>query len=249
MADTSSTKAAIVRAAREAGIDPKYALAIAERESSFDPNARASRTVRGVFQMTGANRSRYGGDQSESSDPYEQTKAWAAFFKDTKREMAARIGRDPTDAEAYRGHYFGGTRAGKMMQMDPRTPVDAVFTPSEMAQNQPITRAGTIGTLNNTVTADIERRARRYADVDMDGGATRLPSSYGDLVEDAPSLAPTSQAPSQAQSQTQRLPSEYGDLVQEASGAPPASVPAGPPTVQASPLPLGRDAQPAAALS
>lgn len=235
--DTSATQAAIIRAAREEGIDPKYALAIAERESGFDPNAKASKTIRGLFQMTGANRARYGGDRADSTDAYDQTKAWASFFKDVKREMAARIGRDPTDAEAYRGHYFGGARAGNMMQMDPQTPVEAVFTPTEMAQNAPITKAGTIGALNSSVTEDIERRARRYADVGIDAGAPRLPSEYGDLV-DAPSIAP-------AQAAT-RLPSEYGDLVSEASGAPPASMPPGPPTGQASPPPLGRDAQPAA---
>ena len=251
--DTSATQAAIIRAAREEGIDPKYALAIAERESGFDPNAKASKTVRGVFQMTGANRARYGGDRADSTDAYDQAKAWAGFFKDVKREMAARIGRDPTDAEAYRGHYFGGVRAGNMMRIDPQTPVEAVFTPNEMAQNAPITRAGTIGALNSSVTQDIERRARRYADAGIDTGAKpgnmmrmadaapRLPSEYGDLV-DAPSIAP-------AQATT-RLPSEYGDLVSEASGAPPASMPPGPPAGQASPPPpLGRDAQPAAALS
>ena len=169
---------AIMQAAREAGIEPSVALAIAERESRFDPRARSSKTIRGMFQMRGDHRAKYG--IGDSDDPVAQTKGWAAFFKDVKREMAGPLGRDPTDAEGYLGHHFGGVRAGRMMKMAPDTPVDQIFTPREMAENPHFARAGTVGALNSTILADIGKRQAKF------GGGAGEPvdfAAYGEPVE------------------------------------------------------------------
>jgi hypothetical protein len=199
MSVLDDTQAAITRAAREGGVDPKYALAFAQRESNFNPNARSSKTIAGLFQMRGDHRMAYGA--GNSADPYTQAKAWTGFINDVKGEMSGVLGRQPTDAEAYLGHHFGGVRAARMMGMDPKTPVDTVFTPNELQQNPHIGRAGTVGALNRSVMADIDRRAKTF-----DTGDDALPSSYGDPVG--------------------KLPSEYGEPIQsEASNAPPASVP------------------------
>jgi hypothetical protein len=157
---TPEMRAAIEAGATEAGIDPSVALAIAERESSFNPAARNSKTIRGLYQMRGDHRANYG--IGDSDDPGHQTKGWAAFFKDVKREMAGQLGRDPSDAEGYLGHHFGGARAGRMMGMDPNTPVGHVFNGREMAENPHFARAGTVGRLNSSILADIERRQARY---------------------------------------------------------------------------------------
>lgn len=199
MQGAEAVQAAIVKAAQEDGVDPKYALAIAQRESAFDPNAKSSKTISGIFQMRGDNRRAYGAD--DSTDPYTQAKAWTGFIKDVKGEMSGVLGRDPTDSEAYLGHHFGGVRAARMMGMDPRTPVDTVFTPNELQQNPHIGRAGTVGILNRSVMADIDKRAKTF-----DTGQGDLPSSYGEPVT--------------------KMPSEYGEPIQsEASNAPPTSVP------------------------
>jgi hypothetical protein len=155
-----ATRAAIVRAAGEHGIDPSAALAIAERESNFDPTARASKTIRGMFQMRGDLRKQYG--VGDSNDPYAQAKGWGAFFRDNKAEMARTLGRDPTDAEGYLGHHFGGTRAARMMGMDPATPVDQVFTRQERRLNPHFDKAGTVGALNSSVLADIGQRQEKF---------------------------------------------------------------------------------------
>lgn len=225
MPTPDATKAAIVKAAREGGVDPKYALAIAERESAFDPNARASKTISGVFQMRGDNRRAYGGAKADSADPYDQAKAWVPFIKDVKGEMARVLGRDPTDAEAYLGHHFGGVRAARMMKMDPSTPVDTVFTPAELAGNPHIGKAATVGTLNKSVTEDIDQRAKRY-------DTSQPPSSFGEPVK------------------TLEAGPASGNILQTAPSSPAASVP---PELlaqlgQAPPQPsVGRDAPPAAA--
>jgi membrane-bound lytic murein transglycosylase MltF len=89
-----ATREAIERGAAEAGIDPSLALAIAERESDFNPQARSSKTIRGLFQMRGVDRARLG--VGDSDDPVAQTKAWGAFFREVQKEMAGQLGRDPS---------------------------------------------------------------------------------------------------------------------------------------------------------
>lgn len=176
--DTTAQREAIVRAAQEAGIDPSVALAIAERESRFDPRARSSQTIRGIFQMRGDHRARYG--VGDSDDPAAQTKGWTAFFKDVKKEMGSALGRDPTDAEGYLGHHFGGVRAGRMMRMAPDTPVDQVFTRREMAENPHFSKAGTVGQLNSSILADMQKRSAKF------GGAGAGPvdfASFGEAVD------------------------------------------------------------------
>lgn len=151
---------AIRRAAAEQGIDPATALAIAERESNFDPKARSSKTIRGIFQMRGDLRKQYG--VGDSDDPYAQAKGWGAFFRDVKRDMSGSLGRDASDAEGYLGHHFGAKRAARMMSMDPATPVDQVFTREERRLNPHFDKAGTVGALNSTVLADIGKRQAKF---------------------------------------------------------------------------------------
>lgn len=151
---------AIRRAAQEDGIDPATALAYAERESGFNPYAKSSKTIRGLFQMNGDLRGKYG--SGDSVDPYEQAKGWGRFYGDLKKGMARRLGRDVTDAEAYAGHHFGEGRASRMFGMAPDTPVDQVFTAYERSLNPHIDRAGTVGNLLTDTTGDIDRRRTKW---------------------------------------------------------------------------------------
>lgn len=219
-----AVKAAITKAAIEGGVDPKYALAIAERESNFNPLAKSSKTISGVFQMQGGHRTNYGA--GNSADPGAQTKAWTGFIKDVKGEMAGVLGRQPTDAEAYLGHHFGGVRAGKMMKMDPNTPVDTVFTPNEMAANPHFAKAGTVGNLNRTVVADIERRAKTF-----DTAAAAPPSTFGEPVKTFEAGSPDTKQQTAATSPPASVPTE---LLARLDQAPPQPG-------------VGRDAPPAAA--
>lgn len=175
----SNIQQAIVRAAQESGIDPATALAFAERESSFNPGARSSKTIRGLFQMRGDLRGKYG--VGDTDDPYEQAAGWGRFAGDLRKEMSGGMGRDPNDAELYLGHHFGGRRAVRMLsKLDPGTSVGEVFTPYELSINPHIVKAGTIGALTSSTMGDIDRRRAKY------GGQTTLAdfSSFGDLVPD-----------------------------------------------------------------
>lgn len=174
-----ATRAAILRAAQANGINPAVAMAIAERESNFNPRAHNSRTIHGIYQMRGDLRQQYGIGDSE--DPAVQAHGWGKFFNQTKGEMSQGLGRAPTDAEGYLGHHFGSGRAAKMLAMDPNTPVSAVFSPYERSINPHFDRAGTVGALNSSVMADINKRSARY------GGGDDAPdfASFGDPVEKA----------------------------------------------------------------
>jgi hypothetical protein len=164
---------AITRAAQEEGVDPAFALAVASRESNFDRDAHASRSMYGLFQMSGALRAQYGGS---SNDAYDQTKAWARFINDTKAGLAQRIGREPTNDELYMAHYFGEGRAARMIGggIPSSTSVADVFTPAELNANPNIGRAGTVGNLTSSIGADMERRQAQFG-----GGAPDF-ASYGD---------------------------------------------------------------------
>jgi hypothetical protein len=209
------THDAIVRAARELGIDPATALAFAERESAFNPTARSSKTIRGLYQMRGDLRGRYG--VGDSDDPYEQTLGWGRFAGDLRKEMSGRLGRDPSDSELYLGHHFGGRRGARMLGMDPETSVADVFTPYELSINPHIRKAGTVGTLNTSTMADIDRRRSKYG-----GAATEAPdfSSFGDLAPEQPATR-TARAPSSAAMDF----SSFGDLVAEQPAARPSRAP------------------------
>jgi hypothetical protein len=180
-----SVQAAITQAATEAGENPAFALAVADRESGGDPTATASRSIAGLYQMSGPLRQQYG--IGNSVDPATQTQGWSTFMGDTRAQMAAEMGRAPSDAEAYLGHYFGAGRAARIATG--ATPPDAlvtdVFTPQEMRENPQFAKAGTIGNLTSSIMGDINQRMARY-------GANVAP--------EAPSVAPAARtAPDFAQ--------------------------------------------------
>jgi Transglycosylase SLT domain len=172
---------AITRAAREDGVDPSFALATAERESSFNPNAKASKTIRGLFQMKGDLRQKYG--VGDSTDPYLQAKGWTAFINDTKADMASRLGRDPTPAETYMGHFWGPGRAARMIAGDPSTPVEHIFTQQELEGNPGLT--GTAGRVMGNVTADMGQRIAKFG-----GAAGSSPTDFAEFGQAAGGAKP-----------------------------------------------------------
>jgi hypothetical protein len=178
---TPELRAAIERAAIEDGVDPATALAYAERESSFNPQARNSKTIRGLYQMRGDLRQQYG--VGDSDDPYTQTKGFNRLLADNRKAMSSRLGRDVDDAEVYAGHHFGAGRAASMFKMDPNTDVAEVFTPYERSINPHIARAGTVGSLLGEVTGDIHKRRSTYgADSNLDF------SAMGEPVDGQPAM-------------------------------------------------------------
>lgn len=178
----------------EAGEDPAYALAVAERESNFNTRARSSKTIRGLYQMRGDLRQKYGvGDSLDAGD---QARGWMRSLPDIRNQMKSVLGRDPTDQEAYLGHHYGARRAARTLMMDPSTPTESVFTPQEMAQNPHFARAGTIGNLNDSITSDIGRRMNKFGGEVPPLSSDADLSAFGDAAEEqATSVASPPQLP------------------------------------------------------
>lgn len=184
---------AIIREAKAAGIPPAYALAVAQRESAFDPSARSSKTIAGLYQMSGSLRRQYG--IGDSQDPTDQAKGWMSFIKDTRDQMNDRTGRNVSWPDTYISHHFGVGRGSDMVsgRIPPDTPTADVFTPYERSLNPHIDRAGTVGNLVGSVTSDISRRMGKF------GGSDDPFAAFGTPVDGAPDATgpqPMAYAPS-----------------------------------------------------
>ena len=182
MASPSNIQDAIRRIAEANGEDPATLLAYAERESAFNPQARSSKTIKGLFQMTRGLRQQYG--IGESDDPETQATGYMPFMRDTREEMGRILGRRPSDAEVYLGHHYGASRAARTLGMDPDMPVDQVFSATERAGNPHFDRAGTIGNLNSSIMSDIEKRRSRFGGEGLDfssavGASAPEPLDFG----------------------------------------------------------------------
>jgi hypothetical protein len=185
----SAIQDAIVRAAQAYGLDPATMLAIAQRESSFDPNnrpylkgGRLASSATGLFQLLNAEKRKYGG---WSSDPYEQSLAGARYMRDVHDEMTRALGRAPTGPELYAGHYWGGTRAARLVsgRVHPETPVGDVFSRKELIANPNMARAGTVGRLTSSVMGDISRRAAKFGGPAAPGNAGPSPFDFAQFGE------------------------------------------------------------------
>ncbi len=146
--------------AAENDIDPAYALAVAERESRFNPNARASQTIAGLFQMRGDHRRRYG--VPDDADPETQTRGFTAFTKTLRDEMTSHLGRAPSSSELYLGHYLGGKRAADALTRHADLSPRDVFSPRELLLNPEFRKHATMGDLSTAVTTDMDKRMARY---------------------------------------------------------------------------------------
>lgn len=216
MATDPSIRDTIARVAREEGIDPAYALAVAERESSFNPNAGGVGTIRGLYQFTGANHRKYG--VADNANVEDQTRAFARFSRDLRQEMTQTLGRVPTDAELYSGHHMGGARAARILsgQHADLAPSD-IFSPREMAGNPHFGRARTAGDLTKSITADIDRRMAKHggaAVAQAPGSVDFAAFGAADGAQPAPSMMPGASA------QASRLPNPSSGAKQITDGSP-----------------------------
>lgn len=181
----------IARIAGEEGVDPAFALSVAERESNFKPNARASKSIHGLFQMSGELRRKYG--IGDSTDPEVQTRGWMRFQRDLRRDMATHMGRDPTDQETYLGHYWGARRAGRLLAGDQTMAPADVFSPLELRLNPEIARAQSVGPLAQRIMGDIDRRRQRF-NMGPPADAAPIQPDQAGIPQPAPAATPEPRA-------------------------------------------------------
>lgn len=126
--------AALKTAAQKTGVGFDYLVKTAQRESNFDPNAKAgSSSATGLFQFTDATwmsmLERYGAKHGVSTDGQSRAEL-LALRKDANlssvmaaelagengKILAKKLGRTATSAELYAAHFMGPSDAGRMIQ-------------------------------------------------------------------------------------------------------------------------------------
>lgn len=154
-------QATIARIAQEEGIDPAYALAVAERESNFNPNAGGKGTIKGLFQTTQQTRRGYAIPDNAGLE--DQVRGFARYTKGLRGEMQSVLGRDPSWDETYVGHYWGGPRAARVIggAHADMAPSD-LFSARELADNKELAQGKSAGALAKNITRDIAKRRGRF---------------------------------------------------------------------------------------
>lgn len=131
------------------GVSPSYLTHLADRESSFDPSARAgTSSATGLFQFTDdtwLNTLRQHGAAigmpdaaariqanpaavlAMRTDPGLNARAAAMLTADNARALRGVLGREPTDGELYSAHFLGEGRARQLATADPNAPAASLF--------------------------------------------------------------------------------------------------------------------------
>lgn len=195
--------AALKTAARTTGVGFDYLVKTAQRESNFDPNAKAgSSSATGLFQFTDATwmsmLQRYGAKHGVNTDGQSRTEL-LALRKDAElssvmagelagenaKILAKKLGREPTSAELYTAHFMGPSDAARMIQAArANKPGDAAdMFPSAAMANKNVF-SGKDGA--NLTAAQLYTRLTGVAIADADAGRIK-PAAFA-----ATPAAPTS---------------------------------------------------------
>ncbi|MPZ39842.1 MAG: hypothetical protein GEU95_17635 [Rhizobiales bacterium] len=115
-----AVQATVENEARRQGVDERTATTIAWRESRLGASPiAATSSARGVFQLLKSNRERLGiGPDAPVED---QVRAGVTLIKETTDQLRTTLGREPTPAEVYMGHFQGAGTAAAIIQ----APADA----------------------------------------------------------------------------------------------------------------------------
>ena len=182
---------AIQTAARKSGVPYSALLAIAERESTFNPKANnADTSAAGLFQFidgTWAREvSRHGatyGLTRETADRYNPLHSAymaAEYAKENSAYLKKQLGRDVRPGEMYVAHFMGGGGASKLIraaEADPDADASKLF-PAQAAANPTIFNGKSIGQVYNDLMTTVEGSG--IAQYQVSGNYTPNQSSYQD---------------------------------------------------------------------
>lgn len=105
---SKETDDAIVRAAKEAGMDPNAMRGIASIESGINPSSNANRSTqyKGLYQI-GHDEWRRTGQGGNIYSAQDNASAMARLVNENSRQFKKHFGRDPTETEVYMMHQQG----------------------------------------------------------------------------------------------------------------------------------------------
>jgi hypothetical protein len=168
--------AAIRRASDMTGVDFGYLMAMCEKESTFNPNARApTSSAKGLFQFTDEtwagmrkNYPQYGIGPNDQFNPEANALMGALLTKENSRSLKVYGVSDPSPADLYLAHFAGPSNASKLIKApDDANAAQIVGTKASNANKtiffsngQAKTAAQVTGNFSNFITP----RAVAYAD-------------------------------------------------------------------------------------
>lgn len=185
-------KAAIERAAQEAGVSPMSLYPIAWIESRGNPNAKNGRSsAGGLFQQIDSNAAQYG--VKNRYDPYQSALGAAKFMRDNQNYLRQRLGREPTVGELYLAHQQGAGGAVKLLS-NPNAQAASIVGNSAVRLN---------GGRDGMTAQDLANLWINKAQKLVGGDVATAPQQTAASVSPAASMAATAQPQSQPQNQPQ----------------------------------------------
>ena len=131
----------VAKTARAHGLNESGALAIVQRESRFNPNAKAgTSSASGLYQFTKATAARVGLRWDDRFDPAQNAEAGSRLERMNVDYMERRLHRPVSSADAYLAHFYGPGAAVRFEQARDRDPSGdaAAQFPKEAASNKPV---------------------------------------------------------------------------------------------------------------
>lgn len=146
----SSIEGVIGEAAQMGGANPDLLMAIAETESSLNPNAQAkTSSATGLFQITKDTwrnlvdkyGEQYGVSMRDIRDPRANAIMASLLTRENGAKVSRALGRQISDGEKYIAHFMGAGGAVRLLQADPEKAAYKLF-PKEAKANKSIFFAG-----------------------------------------------------------------------------------------------------------
>jgi hypothetical protein len=113
-------------AAQKEGLDPSLLRKISGAESGYKASAaNPSSSAKGLFQFLDSTWTGLGGKPGEQMDPIKNAELGAKYVKQNQALLKNTLGRDPSAAEIYAAHFFGGQGASTLLtKADPNAPIE-----------------------------------------------------------------------------------------------------------------------------
>jgi hypothetical protein len=203
---SAAVDAGISQAARGAGVSPNMLRAIADIESSGNPNA-VTGSYRGLFQIGADEWRKYGG-RGSIFDVNENARVAAEKIRDENIQLSKKLGRPITEAEGYLAHQQGVAGAFEHLAHPDRAAWESIAATAEGRQkgagwakraiwgNIPNAQKAGFGSVENVTSgqfADLWRqryaRATGFASTQMATARTGAPSAVAE--GEGPSLQAT----------------------------------------------------------
>jgi hypothetical protein len=158
---------AIQQASNKYGVPLDYMLAMAHKESGFNPNIKApTSSATGLFQFISKTwKGLWGTPTPDPKDPYANADAAARYTKQIQEQLSTN---DP--ASLYLGHFLGASGASKLlraMEKNAETPVTEVVSPDQIQANKSVfTSRATVADIYEWANRNIGKTMAKIGKID-----------------------------------------------------------------------------------